>query len=178
MGQNTPNVSIRSDECVVFPVLLKFTRFLIGMKLIHFHQNMSAEGTSPTTLQNYENFLIKQKNHLSQWKVSWTKSKFAHRIICALICRQSVSDMVHRAKSPTKDSTKTYSLCWAFRDVLQICILLTLCTNLSSKGSSSNARHIKQRRAVLMRTALCWFYGLAEANAAFSRQITPLSLEE
>ena len=38
MGQNTPDISIRSDECVVFPVLLKFTRFLIGIKPIHFHQ--------------------------------------------------------------------------------------------------------------------------------------------
>ena len=31
--------------------------------------------------------------------------------------RQSVSDMVHRAKSPAMDSTWKYSHCWAFRDV-------------------------------------------------------------
>ena len=39
---------------------------------------------------------------------------------------------------------------------------------LVSKGSSCNARHNKQQRAVLYRTALCCLFGLAAANAAFS----------
>ncbi len=40
---------------------------------------------------------------------------------------------VHRVKSPAMDSTKTYSHCWFFRDVPQVCTTIILCTHLSSE---------------------------------------------
>ena len=45
------------------------------------------------------------------------RQDFARLLICALICRQNVLEMVHRVENPAMDSTKTYSHCWVFRDV-------------------------------------------------------------
>jgi hypothetical protein len=43
--------------------------------------------------------------------------RFTLRLLLALICRQKVVVIVHRAKKATADSTKTYSRRWFLRDV-------------------------------------------------------------
>ena len=57
------------------------------------------------------------------------------------------------------------------RDVQQVCTPPNMCTHLSSEWGRYNARHKKQRRAVLMRTALCCLFGLAEVDVPLSRQM-------
>ena len=77
------------------------------------------------------------------------------RLFCVLFCRQNVLEMVHHVESPAMDSTKTYSHCWAFRDVQQTCSPFNLRTHLSSEWCSYNARRDWRRWAVLRRTAHC-----------------------
>ena len=61
---------------------------------------------------------IKRVSWLTQYKITAkSKSEFARRLFCVLFCRQNVLEMLHHVESPAMDSTKTYSHCWAFRDV-------------------------------------------------------------